>query len=64
MPYMDGLALLRRIRKKHPKLPVLLISGAYLEPEEEEEVNTAPTMLLKKPVDFAEVEASITSILR
>jgi len=47
MPRMDGLQLMKRVRKHDPAIPILLISGALLNPEQEEKKDEADGYLRK-----------------
>ncbi|MEZ4741344.1 MAG: response regulator [Bdellovibrionota bacterium] len=47
MPRMDGLQLMKRVRKHDPSIPILLISGALLTADQEEEKEDADGFLRK-----------------
>jgi CheY-like chemotaxis protein len=57
---MDGLALAREIRARHPQIPVLLTSGYH-------DVAPAPEIefrILRKPFEIALLQASVRDALR
>lgn len=47
MPKVDGLQLLQKVRKNHPNLPILLISGEPMSVEQQEAIDTADGFLAK-----------------
>lgn len=47
MPRVDGIALVRKIRKHNPSIPLLLVSGALLSEEQEIAVSEADGFLRK-----------------
>ncbi len=47
MPKIDGLELMRKIRKQNPSIPILLISGEPMSDEQAEIVKTADGFLAK-----------------
>ena len=52
MPGMDGLALLREVKQRHPKLPVMMVT-AYGDDERRRRAAEDGAMdFLTKPVDF------------
>lgn len=63
MPGMDGLTLLRKIRRYRPDLPVLMVT-AY---GDEERMRTAERLgaaaFLAKPVDFDQLKARIAALV-
>lgn len=60
MPNMDGLTLLRRIRRFYPELPVLFITGVA---SEETVAAASPDGFLAKPFRIAQLEELIESTL-
>ncbi len=60
MPRMDGLTLLRKIRRSHPELPVLFITGVV---SEEIMAAAAPDGFLSKPFRIARLEELIEKTL-
>lgn len=60
MPGMDGLALFREMRRRHPRLRGILMTGfAEEETESAAEANGFSTVLLK-PVDFSQVVSMVS----
>lgn len=49
MPKVDGLQLLKKVRAHDPLIPVLLISGATLDPAQEDEAIKLADGYLRKP---------------
>ena len=47
MPKVDGLQLLTKVRKNHPDLPILLISGEPMSQEQQDAIDTADGFLAK-----------------
>jgi CheY-like chemotaxis protein len=60
MPRMDGLTLLRKIRRSNPELPVLFITGVV---SEEIMAAAAPDGYLSKPFRIARLEELIENTL-
>ncbi len=65
MPGLDGLTLIRAARARHPRLPVILLTGyagdaAALEPGTAE---GAPFVLLRKPVTETHLAERVASLL-
>jgi DNA-binding NtrC family response regulator len=57
---MNGLELARRIRKKSPALPVILVSGHMLEGEARE---AGAALFLRKPYDLGRLSQHITELV-
>lgn len=55
LPDMDGLEVARRIFSSKPDVPLLLVSGFEVSPEEMEEVERLGLPLLFKPLDIREL---------
>jgi FixJ family two-component response regulator len=51
MPGMDGLELQRRLKRDHPNLPVILITGNYDDRDELKALSAGALVLLFKPFD-------------
>ena len=49
MPRMDGIQLLRKVKKSHPGIPFILVSGFLMDSEQEEICRTEADGYLKKP---------------
>ncbi len=61
MPKMNGLELTRVIRRRHPDMPVIIIT-AYGEDEALEELSELGAVLLRKPVSYAALARAILSV--
>jgi len=53
MPGMDGLALLREIKRRRPDLPVMMVTAYGDEERRRRAGDYGATEFLTKPVDFA-----------
>jgi PAS domain S-box-containing protein len=65
MPGMSGLALMEEVRKRLPKLPVVLLTG-YADPaisEKLEGIKDIPTALLRKPISGEELAENAARLL-
>jgi len=63
MPDMNGLETLSEMRRRHPRLPVLLATG-YLEPEAEAVVEADPyTWCITKPFMLDEVQRAFGQMM-
>jgi excisionase family DNA binding protein len=63
MPGMNGVHFLQELRKAHPSLPVVIVTGY---PDSEllnEAARHAPVMLLAKPVEAALLERTVRSVV-
>jgi CheY-like chemotaxis protein len=58
MPGRDGLATLEQIRSRHPRLPVILVTGQQLTAEQEAAADAAFT----KPIEFEDLIATISEL--
>lgn len=47
MPKIDGLQLMQKVRKNHPNLPILMISGEPMSKEQQDAIDTADGFLSK-----------------
>ncbi len=52
MPGIDGLEVLRRVKKKYPKIQVIVLTGHGSDKDEEESKRLGVYDYLKKPVDI------------
>ena len=50
MPGMDGIEVLRHVKKAYPELPVIILTGHGTEKDEEEALRLGAFQYLKKPV--------------
>jgi len=55
MPALSGLDVLRRIRMKHPDLPVMIITGHCAEQDREQALELGVQGYYSKPVPFDEL---------
>lgn len=60
MPEIDGLELLRLIRKENTSIPIVLISAD--KSFEKRENSSLSTYIIKKPFSFTEIDRIITEI--
>ena len=63
MPRMDGLTLARSLRRDHPELPVVLVSG-YAPVDQLAalaETRQAPVVVLSKPVNLSRLRSAVLS---
>ncbi|NOY89328.1 MAG: response regulator [FCB group bacterium] len=63
MPNMTGLELLEKIKEKHPKLPVVLISGYSVDNGGFEDNKIKPDGFLAKPFMMSDIEKLLNSLL-
>jgi CheY-like chemotaxis protein len=62
MPGMDGLALLREIKKRHPGLPVMMVT-AYGDDERRRRAEQyGASEFITKPVDFDSLKAQLRQL--
>ena len=59
MPRMDGLQLMKRVRKHDPAIPMLLISGALLEEDQIKTAEEEADGYLRKPFSVDELHGFI-----
>ncbi len=63
MPHMTGLELLERIKEKHPRIPVVLISGYSVNEIESDTTGVRPDGFLAKPFMMSDIEKLLNSLL-
>jgi CheY-like chemotaxis protein len=64
MPGMDGLELLREVRRLRPELPVLMVS-AYGDDERRHRADElGAAAFLSKPVDFDQLKQQLVQLMR
>ena len=64
MPGMDGLELLREVRRLRPELPVLMVT-AYGDDERRHRADKlGAAAFLSKPVDFAQLKQQLAQLMR
>ncbi len=59
MPGMDGLEVLRRLRKSHPEIEVIILSGHGSELDEAYVRNLGAFEYLRKPADIGDVVEAV-----
>ena len=59
MPRVDGIQLLKKIRKLDASIPIFLISGGMIEVEEADTINELADGFLRKPFTVEEIQAFI-----
>jgi DNA-binding NtrC family response regulator len=63
MPHMSGLQLLKQVRTRYPKMPVVLISGYSVSDVEGDSEGTKPDGFLAKPFMMSDIEELLNSLL-
>jgi len=63
MPNMTGLELLKNIKEKNPKLPVVLISGYSIRELESDAGAIKPDGFLSKPFLMSDIEKLLNTLL-
>ena len=63
MPNMSGLELLREVKSRYPKLPVILISGYPVAEIERQAGDVRPDGILGKPLMMSDIERLVNSLL-
>jgi len=63
MPNMTGLELLQKVKEKHPKLPVVLISGYSMNSLDNNTAGIKPDGFLSKPFMMTDIERLLNSLL-
>ncbi len=64
LPEVDGLTILRKIRKAHDRTPVILISAKDAVAQRIEGLNAGADDYLVKPFDLAELHARVMAMVR
>jgi CheY-like chemotaxis protein len=63
MPNMTGLELMKQVKEKYPKMPVVLISGYAVGDMEAQQEGVKPDGFLAKPFMMSDVEKLLRSLL-
>ena len=64
MPYVDGIAVLKEIRKKNNYIPILLLTAKHQIEDKVEGLDAGANDYLTKPFDFRELLARLRCIMR
>lgn len=64
MPGMDGMEVLRRVKKMYPNIQVIILTGHGTDRDEEESCRLGAFDYLKKPVDIDELSGRINAAYR
>ncbi|NRA68702.1 MAG: response regulator [Pseudobacteriovorax sp.] len=59
MPRMDGIQLMKKVKNHDPAIPVFLVSGALLNENQQEAIDTKADGYLKKPFGIDELHSFI-----
>ena len=62
MPGMDGLQLLTEIKKRHPDLPVMMVTAYGDDERRRRATETGASQFLTKPVDFDQLKAQLQQL--
>lgn len=63
MPGMDGPAMVRAIRQRHPDMPILFMSG-YAEEQLRRDINIPDMHFIAKPFSVLSISDKVSSVLR
>ena len=64
LPRLDGLAVLRRLRQRHNRVPVLILSARDSLQDKIEGLDAGADDFLAKPFELVELEARLRALLR
>jgi two-component system response regulator PilR (NtrC family) len=64
MPKMSGLDLLKKIKEKNPKLPVIVISGYALDEEGNNLLSDMADGFLNKPFKMSDIEDLLRTVVK
>lgn len=64
LPLMDGLTILKNLRQKNTKTPVLILTGKYEEEDKVAGLNAGADDYLTKPFSLKELKARVLALLR
>ena len=62
VPGMDGLQLLTEIKKRHPDLPVMMVTAYGDDERRRRAAETGASEFLTKPVDFDQLKAQLQQL--
>ena len=63
MPNMSGLELIQEVKRRHPKLPIVLISGYNVADSEATAAGAKPDGFLPKPFMMSDIESLLEKLL-
>ncbi len=63
MPNMTGMELVQEVKSRHPKLPVVLISGYSVNELDSEDEPLKPDGFLGKPLMMSDIEKLLNTLL-
>lgn len=64
MPNMDGMELLKKAKKNHPDLDIIMITGFSADYSFNDVVNAGASDIITKPINLEEIEAKINRVIR
>jgi len=62
MPGIDGIQVLRKVRKKHPDVAVVILSGHGTDKDQKEALRLGASAYLKKPVDVDQLVGTLHKV--
>jgi len=63
MPGIDGIEVLRRVKKSHPEMPVVILTGHGTEDDEKKARRMGASAYLKKPVDVNQLTGVLQKVV-
>ena len=64
MPGIDGIEVLRRVKRKHPHVQVVMLTGHGSEKDEQEALRCGAFAYLRKPAHIEEIQAVLAQAAR
>ncbi len=64
MPEMNGNELIRRLRRTHPDLPIMVMTGHTTFGDEKETITEGASVVLKKPISLRELSDTLSTMVR
>ena len=64
MPGMDGMAVLREMKMKHPQIPVIIMSGTSLRDGFEKAIEAGACDWIGKPIDFPALRSKVDRVFQ
>lgn len=62
MPGVDGIDVLRKMKKDHPKVPVVILTGHGTDKDEKEALRLGASAYLRKPVDVDQLVGTLNKV--